>query len=52
MNVVIPPVAIAGSCLTIRKFSRKRLTMQDLVNFGSLTPLVSEFLKSVRAGAD
>jgi pilus assembly protein CpaF len=46
VNVVIPPVAIGGSCLTIRKFSRNRLTMQDLVNFGSLTTLVSEFLRA------
>jgi pilus assembly protein CpaF len=46
VNVVIQPVAIAGSCITIRKFSRNRLTMQDLVNFGSLTAPIAEFLKA------
>ncbi len=46
VNVVIPPVAIAGACVTIRKFSRKRLVMEDLVNFGSLTQSVADFLKA------
>jgi pilus assembly protein CpaF len=46
VNVVIPPVAIAGPCITIRKFSRKRLGMDDLVNFGSLTQTVVDFLKA------
>jgi pilus assembly protein CpaF len=46
VNVVIQPVAIAGACITIRKFSRKRLTMTDLVNFGSITQPIAEFLKA------
>ncbi|HEX4055521.1 MAG TPA: CpaF family protein [Tepidisphaeraceae bacterium] len=46
VNVVIPPVAIGGPCITIRKFSRKRLVMEDLVKFGSLTQSVADFLKS------
>jgi pilus assembly protein CpaF len=50
VNVVIPPVAIAGSCVTIRKFSRKRLQMEDLVNFGSITPAISEFLRACVLG--
>jgi len=45
VNVVIPPIAIAGACVTIRKFSRKRLTMEDLVKFGSITAPVGDFLK-------
>jgi pilus assembly protein CpaF len=45
VNVVIPPIAIAGACLTIRKFSRRRLTMEDLVKFGSITAPIGEFLK-------
>jgi pilus assembly protein CpaF len=44
VNAVIPPVAIAGSCLTIRKFSKSRLMLEDLVRFGSIPPLVSDFL--------
>jgi pilus assembly protein CpaF len=50
VNVVIPPVAIAGSCITIRKFSRKRLKMEDLVNFGSITAPIAEFLKACVLG--
>src|SRR5208337_3021261 len=46
VNVVIPPIAIAGACVTIRKFSRQRLTMEDLVNFGSLTAPIAEFLRA------
>jgi pilus assembly protein CpaF len=46
VNAVIPPVAIDGSSITIRKFSRKKLTVQDLINFGSLTPQIAEFLKA------
>jgi pilus assembly protein CpaF len=44
VNVVIPPISIAGPCITIRKFSKSRLTMDDLVRFGSLTPPVADFL--------
>jgi pilus assembly protein CpaF len=46
VNVVIPPVAVGGSCVTIRKFSRKRLNMEDLINFGSLTAPIGQFLKA------
>jgi pilus assembly protein CpaF len=44
VNVVVPPIAIAGPCVTIRKFSRTRLGMDDLVRFGTLTPGVAGFL--------
>ncbi|HEY1922836.1 MAG TPA: CpaF family protein, partial [Tepidisphaeraceae bacterium] len=44
VNVVVPPVAIAGPCVTIRKFSRTRLGMDDLVRFGTLTQPVAGFL--------
>jgi pilus assembly protein CpaF len=46
VNAVIAPVAIDGPSITIRKFSRKRLTVADLVQFGSLTPALAEFLKA------
>jgi len=45
VNAVIPPVAIAGPCLTIRKFSAARLTLDDLAGFGSLTPAIAQFLR-------
>ena len=38
VNAIVPPLAIDGSALTIRKFSTDPLTVQDLINFGSLTP--------------
>jgi pilus assembly protein CpaF len=46
VNAVIPPVAIDGSSITIRKFSIKKLTVEDLIAFGSMTPQIAEFLKA------
>jgi pilus assembly protein CpaF len=46
VNAVIPPVAIDGPSITIRKFKRDKLTMQQLVQFGSLTPNMGEFIKA------
>jgi pilus assembly protein CpaF len=46
VNAVIPPVAIDGPAITIRKFSRKRLTIEDLIGFNSVTPQIAEFLKA------
>ena len=44
VNAIVPPSARTGTYLTIRKFSKKAYTMTDLVNFGSLSPEVCEFL--------
>jgi pilus assembly protein CpaF len=50
VNAIIPPCAIAGPTVTIRKFGEDRLTVEDLVEFGSLTPRMAEFLQAcVRA---
>ncbi len=46
VNAVIPPVAVDGPSITIRKFSTRRLTVEDLIQFGSLTPQIGEFLKA------
>jgi pilus assembly protein CpaF len=46
VNAVIPPVAIDGPTLTIRKFRRDKLTMQQLVEYDSLTPSMAEFLRA------
>jgi pilus assembly protein CpaF len=46
VNAVIPPVAIDGPSITIRKFGSKKLTVDDLITFGSMTPQISEFLKA------
>lgn len=46
VNAVIPPVAIDGPCITIRKFSKDKLTVEQLIELGSLTPEMVEFLKA------
>ena len=46
VNAVIPPISLIGPTLTIRKFSRTPLTVQDLINYGSLTPEAVEFLRA------
>ena len=45
VNAIIPPGAIDGPTVTIRKFSEDKLTMEDLVAFGSLTSHMAEFLR-------
>jgi pilus assembly protein CpaF len=45
VNAIIPPLAIRGSSITIRKFSKKRLTAQDLVRFGTLSEAMCRFLE-------
>ncbi|MFO0603149.1 MAG: ATPase, T2SS/T4P/T4SS family [Polyangiales bacterium] len=44
VNAVIKPLAIKGSCITIRKFSKTPLALTDLVNYGSLTDQMARFL--------
>ncbi|MCG2784213.1 MAG: CpaF family protein [Anaerolineae bacterium] len=46
VNAVIPPVAIDGPTITIRKFRKDKLTVQQLVDFGSLSPQMAEFLRA------
>jgi len=46
VNAVIPPVAIDGPSVTIRKFSRDRLRVPDLVQFGSITDNMARFLEA------
>ena len=38
VNVIAPPLSIDGPALTIRKFKKDKLTLENLVNFGSITP--------------
>lgn len=45
VNAIIPPLALKGPCLTIRKFAKRKLTAQDLVKFGSLGPAMAQFLE-------
>jgi len=46
VNAVIPPVAIDGPSITIRKFSKEKLGINDLIEFGSLTDKMAEFLRA------
>ena len=46
VNAVIPPLAVSGPCLTIRKFPLSRMTIADLVSSGSMTNVVSKFLQA------
>ncbi len=45
VNAIIPPLAINGPCLTIRKFSKKKLTDIDMINFGSINEEMVALLK-------
>jgi pilus assembly protein CpaF len=50
VNAIIPPVAIHGSALTIRKFSADPFTAKDLIDFGTLTPELVRFLEACVRG--
>ncbi|HZQ97750.1 MAG TPA: CpaF family protein [Chloroflexota bacterium] len=45
VNAIIPPISLTGPVITIRKFSKKPLTTEDLIRFGSITPEAIEFLR-------
>lgn len=45
VNAVIPPLALKGPCLTIRKFAKHKLTAADLVRFGSISAEMAAFLE-------
>jgi pilus assembly protein CpaF len=50
VNAVIKPLALKGSCITIRKFSKTPLQLQDLIRFGAMTEQMGRFLqRSVKA---
>lgn len=46
VNAIIPPLALRGPCLTIRKFAKQKLQAQDLVNFGALNNAMVKFLET------
>ncbi|MBN2144320.1 MAG: Flp pilus assembly complex ATPase component TadA [Candidatus Aureabacteria bacterium] len=45
VNAIIPPLALKGSSITIRKFSKKPFVIDDLIRFGSMNRHIAEFLK-------
>ena len=50
VNAIIPPLALKGPTLTIRKFSRDPYTMNDLISFGSVSPKAAQFLAACVKG--
>ena len=46
VNAIIPPLALSGPTLTIRKFARRTLTAEDFVRFGTWTHNAAEFMKA------
>jgi len=46
VNAIIPPLSLIGPVLTIRKFARIPLTIENLIDFGTITPEAVEFLKA------
>jgi pilus assembly protein CpaF len=46
VNAIIPPLSLIGPVLTIRKFSKTPLTIENLIDFGTITPEAIEFLKA------
>jgi pilus assembly protein CpaF len=46
VNAVIPPISLVGPTLTIRKFSRNPITVEQVIQFGSITAEAVQFLKA------
>jgi pilus assembly protein CpaF len=46
VNAIIPPLALGGPTITIRKFSKDPFTIRDLIRFGTLTEEMAEFIKA------
>jgi len=46
LNVVIPPIAVDGPCITIRKFLRNKFSLEQIIQLGSITRHMVEFLEA------
>src|SRR5213596_4375451 len=45
VNIIIPPLSLSGPLITIRKFSKKRLTLDELIKLGSLNSESVDYLQ-------
>lgn len=45
VNIIVPPLAIDGPSITIRKFSKKKITLDTMLKFGSLSPQMAQVLR-------
>ncbi len=50
VNVILPPISLVGPVVTIRKFSKKPFTAQNLIDFGSMSPKMVSFLEACVRG--
>lgn len=50
VNAIIPPLALRGPCLTIRKFAKDPYTVENLIDFGTLSPEMADLLRACVAG--
>jgi pilus assembly protein CpaF len=46
VNIIIPPCALPGAIITIRKFPSKRLTVDDLIRFGTMNKKIADFMQA------
>lgn len=46
VNIIIPPLAIKGPCMTIRKFAKDPYTIDNLIEFGTLSPQMAHFIEA------
>jgi pilus assembly protein CpaF len=46
VNAVIPPISLVGPTVTIRKFAKNPITLEQLIKFGTITPEALQFLKA------
>lgn len=47
VNVVLPPISLKGSIVTIRKFSKEPMTIEKLIRYGSITPDIAHVLETL-----
>jgi pilus assembly protein CpaF len=47
VNIIIPPLAIDGPAITIRKFAKKKITLETMISFGSVSPTMAKVLRIV-----
>lgn len=47
VNVIIPPLAVDGACMTIRKFKKDKLTLEDLLSWNSMSPSCAKLIMAI-----
>jgi pilus assembly protein CpaF len=45
VNIIVPPLAIDGPAITVRKFSKKKITLDSMTSFGSISPAMAKVLR-------